>query len=205
MRRNELIFLRSELEREKEKRKEYNDLLKNGEIGRSSIIVEGLVEQWNLDINSLIFEPRTMDEYQILEYILRRYNITGTNGIYVCTNACYTTCDICYEETTWYSEDLLINDPSAEYKLYMDIESKEVIKAYSKKKLEEYKDRFTGSFFTSAILISEFEGENIVLNPHNNHQNENGFAEVRKDFLLSAIHGGQAKAKKLVLSKYPRM
>lgn len=205
MRRNELIYLRSELEREKEKRKMYNDLLKTGEIGRSSIIIEGLVEQWNLDINSLIFEPRTMDEYLILEYILRHYSITGTNGIYVCTNALFTTYDICYEETTWYSEDLLISDPSAEYKLYMDIESKEVIKAYSKKKLEEYKDRYTGRFSASTISIPEFEGENIVLNPHNSHYNENGFNEVRKDFLLSAIHGGQAKAKKLVLSKYPRM
>lgn len=205
MRRNELIYLRNELEREKVRRKQYNDLLKAGEIGRSSIIVEGLAEQWNLDINSLIFEPRTMDEYQIIEYILRHYNITGTNGIYVCTNACCSDCDICYEETTWYSRDLLINDPLAEYKLYMDIESKKVIKAYSKKMLEEYKDRFTGSFSTSAILIPDFEEGHIVLNPYNNHRNENGFAEVRKDFLLSAVHDGQVKAKKLVLSKYPRM
>lgn len=205
MRRNELIYLRSELEREKEKRKEYNDLLKAGEIGRSSIIVEGLVEQWNLDINSLIFEPRTMDEYQIIEYILRNYSITGTNGIYVCTNACCSDCDICYEETTWYTEELAIDNPRAEFKLYTDIESKGIIKAYSEKQIKEYKDRGMARFFKDAILIPYFESEHIVLNPHNNHQNENGFAEVRKDFLLSAIHGGQAKAKKLVLSKYPRM
>ena len=53
--------------------------------------------------------------------------------------------------------------------------------------------------------MREFENENIILNPYNTSNNRNGYDEVKYDFFETALKNGQAKAKKLVLSKYPRI
>lgn len=54
-------------------------------------------------------------------------------------------------------------------------------------------------------LISTFESERLVLNPYNTSKNSNGYDEVRLDFFETAIKDSQAKARKLVLSKYPKI
>lgn len=185
MKRNELIFLRAELEKEKLRRKRINELLNNP-------LVQEFVEASRIKYQSLNEE----NIYEILEMILKDYKITGTNCIYVCTSSCFTDCSICYQETTYHSVELPIDSKDAEYKIYFNIESLNHVTAHREKGEGFYKNLF---------VISDFERDNIVLNPYNTSKDENGLYEVRKEFLVGAVNLGQAKAKKRILSKYPRM
>ena len=133
-------------------------------------------------------------DQELLKNILSSFLITETNEIYVCTKAYLVDWDVSYEETNYYHQNLAINSPKAEYKIYVDIES--------------------GNFFTKRNevpdgniekLISTFEQNHIVLNPYNTCDNKNGYNEVRLNFFETAIKDGQAKAKKLILEKYPKM
>ncbi len=53
--------------------------------------------------------------------------------------------------------------------------------------------------------MRDFENDNIILNPYNTSTNRNGYDEVKMDFFKTSIEKGQAKAKKLILTKYPRL
>ena len=183
MKRNELIKI-SELVNEEIKRRErINELLRN------DLVIEYLditkTKPVDLDINNI---------KEIISKVLSSYTITKTNGIYVCTSAWYTDWEVCYEETNYYSQDVEINSEYAEHKVYTDIESGECIGASKKQNKGDKRQ-----------LISTFEQDNIVLNPYNTGNNRNGYDEVRFDFFETALKDGQAKAKKLVLTKYPKI
>lgn len=183
MKRSELIRFRKMVNNEIDRRERIKSLLGN-DLVREYLEITG-INPVNLDSNNIS---------EIISGILSIFAITETNGIYVCTSAWYEECRICYEDTFYYSQDVKINSEYAEYKTYTDIESGEVTLAV-KVKEESY----------GRPLISNFEANNIVLNPHNTSENENGYDEVKFDFFETALKDGQSKAKKLVLSKYPKM
>lgn len=183
MKRNELIQLRELVDDEIKRRKRIKELLGN------ELVMEYLeitkTNPVDLDINNIS---------EIISKILSSFTITKTNDIYVCTSAWYTDYRICYEDTEYYSQYVAIDSEYAECKIYTDIESSKSITA-----VKEEKERY------GRPLISTFETDNIVLNPHNISKNQNGYEEVKFDFFETALKDGQAKAKKLVLSKYPRI
>ena len=181
MRRNELIKLRNLVEQEKQRRKRIKELLSND-----------LIQEYLRITNTKFEELDDSNIKEILEQILSSFEITKTNGIYVCTSAYYIDCDICYEETNYYSRNVNINSEYAEHRVYTDIESGQTIKGHK----EDHYGR---------PLMRDFENENIILNPYNTSTNRNGYDEVKMDFFKTSIENGQAKAKKLVLSKYPRL
>lgn len=152
-----------------------------------------LIELSKIDIN----EFKDIDRLKILQDVLQNFKITETNGIYVCTGTYITDCNICYEDTTWYEKAVPFNAEYAEYRYYNDIENNRMVIAYTKPE-----------FFRSynpKIITSEFEQTNIVLNPYNLNENDNGFDEVRNEFFMNCINLGQAKSKKLIIEKYRRM
>lgn len=179
MKRDELIKLRGLVNAEVERRKRIKELLKSD-----------LVKEY-LEIMKISPEELDMDNLpEIINEILESFKITKTNGIYVCTSAYFIDCSITYQDTTYYSRNVDIDSDYAEYKIYQDIEDGRVVKASKEDKLP---------------LIKDFEQNNIVLNPHNTNVFSNGYSEVKGDFFINAIKSGQAKSKKLILSKYPRL
>lgn len=183
MKRNELIKLRKLVNQEIERRKRIEELLK-----------ENLVQEYLelTKINSVSIDHNNIEE--ILNQIIDTLTITETNGIYVCTRAWRTEEYTTYEDTSRYSEYVDVDSKRAEYKTYGDIESDKVIMAVKKDT--------RGNVWP---LISDFERDNIVLNPYNTSENENGYDEVKIDFFKMVLDYGQAKGKKLILEKYPRI
>ena len=170
-----------------------NELIKlrelvNLEVKRRERIKEllksDLIKEYLEITKSEITELDSNNIQEILNQILSSFTIAKTNGIYVCTRS-------------WRPEvkgNVNIDSKFAEYRLYIDIESgKEIIA--SRRECNTY----------GRPLIVNFEISNIVLNPYNTNKNKNGFEEVKMNFFESAIKDGQAKAKKLVLSKYARL
>ena len=185
MKRNELIELRELVSNEIKRRERIKDLLKNN-----------LIQEYLRITNTKFEELDDSNIKEILEHILPTFTITKTNGIYVCTSAYYIDCDICYEDTNYYTRSVDINSNQAEFRLYSDIENGKIIKATRRneaKRIHNYP------------LFNEIESNNIVLNPYNTRENNNGYDEVKYNFFEKAFNDGQAKAKKLVLSKYPRI
>lgn len=184
MTRKELIDLRRLLENEKNRRLRINELLEREDV------IEFLKLK-GIDENKL----DATNEWAILREILEKFEITSTNGIYVCTGTYHIDCRICYEETNWYTEDVDFDSKEREYRIYQDIEDGRIKKAYFEQPL--YK--------RPVELAMYFERDNIVLNPYNTNNGSNGYYEVKEMFFTTAIKSGQAKAKKLVLSKFNRM
>ena len=183
MKRNELIQLKELVTKEVERRKRIEKLLE-------SDLVQEYIELTNAKVNKL--DSNNIRE--ILKQILFSHSITKTNEIYVCTSAYYMDYEIIYQDTIDYTKNVEINSHRATHKIYTDIESGEKISATNK-----LDNNGQGQ------LISTFEQNHIVLNPYNTHQNWNGYYDVKLDFFETAIKDGQAKAKKLVLTKYPRI
>ena len=182
MKRNELIQLRELVTKEVKRRERIKELLEFDLIKEYIEITNAKVDK--LDSNNI---------REILKQILFSHSITKTNEIYVCTNAHYMDYDIIYQDTIYYQKNVEINSHYATYKIYTDIESGKEISAT--KELDDGKGQ----------SISTFEQNNIVLNPYNTCRNLNGYYEVKFDFFETAIKDGQAKAKRLVLTKYPRI
>lgn len=184
MKRSELIQLRKLVDEETKRRERIQELLRN-ELVREYLEI-AKIKPLDLD-NSL---------NEIINQILSSFTITETNGIYVCTSAWYSDFHICYEDTEYYSVDVDINSKRAEYKIYADIESGKKVKA-----IKEGSNSYGRTF----PFINDFEKDNLVLNPYNNSENQNGYGEVRTEFFKEALKKGQPKSKMLILSKYPRM
>ncbi len=182
MKKYELVKLKRQILEEVQRRKRINELLEVEQI-KEFIKLSG-VKVESLDSENI---------KEILFSILNNFTITETNGIYVCTGTYITDCDISYEETTYYSSKVDFDSEYAEYRIYCNIEDEKMKRAYLK------------PFMSCQLLASEFERNNIILNPYNSSKNSNGYAEVREDFFMTAIEKGQGKAKKLILEKYPRM
>ena len=104
-------------------------------------------------------------------------------------------CNICYQETNYYTYPTDLFSELARYRVYKDVESGVIKHAYLSLK----------DCDCQAILTKDFESKNIVLNPYGTYKNKNGYDEVRKLFFLEAIKNGQPKAKQLVLSKFNKM
>lgn len=186
MKRNELFELRELVDDEIKRRKRISELLTN------ELVMEYLeitkTDPVDLDIDSIS---------EIISKILSSFTITKTNGIYVCTSAWYLGCHTYYQGDEYYSVDVKIDSEYAEYKVYTDIESNKSITAITDEYVEEIR--------YGRPLISTFEKDNIILNPYNTSENKNGYEEVKFDFFRTALKDGQAKAKKLILSKYPKL
>lgn len=177
----ELLTLKKLIENEKSKRKRINELL------QSKDVLEFLKLKGIKCDNS--------SENSILEDILKQFVITKTNDIYVYIKAYLTDSNMCYQETTYYEKLVKLDNPNIEYKLYKNIENGIIRKAYVKKEFFGY----------PKVLTTDFEKENIVLNPYNSIDNDNGYDEVRNVFFTESLINGQAKAKKLILNKYKRI
>lgn len=183
MKPNQLVYLKKTLKYEKEKILRINELLQN----------ENVIEF--LKLKGINEQTLIIDEWPIIKKILEDYKLTETNGIYVCTGAFYEDCDICYQETTYYTRSTDLFSELAEYRIYRDIESGIARKAFLK----------SSSMEKSIVLANQFEQENIVLNPYGTSKNKNGYNEVRKTFFIEAIKNGQPKAKQLILKQYSKM
>lgn len=183
MKRNELVYLKKTLKYEKERILRINELLQN----------ENVIEF--LKLKGIDEQLLTIDEWEIIKKILEDYKIIETNGIYVCTGAFYEDCNICYQETTYYTRAVDLFSELALYRSYRDIESGVVKHAYLN----------ANEMGKSVVLTKDFEQENIVLNPYSTNKNKNGYDEVRKTFFIEAIKNGQPKAKQLILNRYNKM
>ena len=135
-----------------------------------------------IEINPDLF---IKEDFELLKIILKNYKITNTNNIYVATKA--------FNLNYGYYE-IPIRSLDVGSRIYTNIEDKCTVKAWIS---EQAYDKRT--------ITSEFEKDNIVLNPYNTSVNENGYEKVRQEFFENAIKYGQAKSKKLILSKYPRL
>lgn len=185
MKRNELIELRELVSNEIKRRERIKELLKNN-----------LIQEYLRITNTKFEELDDSNIKEILEHILPTFTITKTNGIYVCTGAYYIDCDICYEETNYYTRNVDINSSNAKFRIYTDIENNKWQKAVRDK---EDKIRYNYPFF------NEFELNNIVLNPYNTNNDGNGYQEVRLEFFENALEYGQTKSKRKILEKYSRL
>ena len=123
---------------------------------------------------------------EMLITILKSFEVTETNGIYVCTEA---------YDRDWHAPLVYYCEPDRKYppetKQYRDIESKE-------------------EFTVDGYYISDFERSHTVLNPYNASREDksirdNGYEEVRLDFFEECHKNGQNRAVQKVLSKYPRI
>ena len=181
MKKEELLKLRELVNNEKNRRKKINGLIDND-----------LVKEYFKLIDKKI-DKITEDDIEIIKCVLENFEVKKTNGIYVCTCAFYTDYHICYEETEYYTQEVDINSNRAEKKRYVNIESNEDVVGTKEKE------------DINRPLISEFERNNIVLNPYNSNKNSNGFYEVRNEFFMNCIKYGQVKSKNLILKKYNRL
>jgi len=84
--------------------------------------------------------------------------------------------------------------------LFIEVDTKRI--DYDPK--DEY-NQLMNLLYKLHLDFNSIEKNNIVLNPYNSENNENGYAEVREKFFIAAIEKGQGKAKKLILEQYPRM
>ena len=171
------------------------------ELDRLNRIKELLNEETCKELINLsklnVDEYKSIDNLKVLIDVLNKIKITQTNDIQVCTGTFITDCDICYQDTTWYTKAVPFDADYAEYRCYSDIENNHTIRAYTK-------PEFLRSY-NPQIITSEFESKHIVLNPYNSNENDNGFNEVKNEFFMNCIDFGQAKSKRLILEKYKRM
>ena len=183
MKKSELIKLKKELLREIERRKKIEELL-------SKIDVQEFLSLTKIDYKMI----KSSDEYTILREILDNFEVSESNGILVCTGTYIYDCDI-YDRH--YTSRLIDFDSKyADFRVYTDIENGQKYKAYYDTSLLEYRKCYN---------VSQFEKDNIVLNPHNTYKDNNGYDEVRLEYFYNSVHFGQPKSKKMLLEKYPRI
>ena len=184
MNKDELIILKDLVDKEIEKRKRINELLENETVQEYLRITN--TDPCNIDSDNI---------REVLSQILKTWEISKTNGIYVCTSSYYMDCKINYEDSEFFSHMVPINSRDADYRIYQDIESEVRVQAAKN----------NNNPYLIKTNMHEFERDHIVLNPYNNVRNQNGYSEVRLDFFENALKYGQAKSKKLLLEKYPRL
>ena len=178
MLKSELIRLRELVKAEIARREQINQALDNEEVLRYLGLVGQSTEKF--DLNNI---------QDMLGNILKDFQVTQSNGIYVCTKA--------------YDEDN--SGPVLYYYL------PEGSCGYDHK---HYRDIETGKEVQTNWIygpsISDFERSHIVLNPYNASYKdekirENGYEDVRLDFFAESFKHGQNSAVQYVLKKYPRI
>jgi len=207
MKKAELIKLKKLLQQEIDRRNRINELLSND-------LIQEFLSLNNLNIKKL----QSDDKWTILKEILKKIQITESNGIFVCIRGYLVTCNIRYQETDYYPKEVSFDNPNIEYQIFKDIETNKIHMAYIDKhiqrKMEEENKYYTKTEMTPSEfchtrygrnLVSELMEKYTILNPYNSSKNDNGFNEIQKDFFITAIEKDQTKAKQLILHKYPIM
>ena len=207
MKKTELVKLKKLLQQETDRRNRINELLSNN-------LIQEFLSLNNLNVNKL----QVGDKWPILSELLKRFQITESNGILVCTGSYLVECSICYQETNYYVKEVSFDNPYIEYQTFEDIETRKIHTAYTDKYIKSINEEENRYYTTTKMipsefchkrygryLVSELIEKYIILNPYNSSKNNNGFNEIQKDFFITAIEKGQPKAKQLVLDKYPRM
>ncbi len=143
MKRNELVELRKLYNEEVNRRRRISKLISNE-------LVKEYLELDNIKIKN--YDSENFKE--ILERILKKFEVTDTNGIYVCTGTYYTDCCINYEETDYYVKAVSFDSKDAEYREYRDIEDKRWRKAYVKKEYVNIPDY--------DLIVTDFEREYCI-------------------------------------------
>jgi hypothetical protein len=185
MKREELIQLKELIEEEKKRREDIQKLqLKQDVMDYLALLGKEGVE---LDPNDII---------DIVKSIFSDFKVTNTNGIYVCTDAHSVDSQVTYEGTEFYSLRQPINAKNVVRRFYKNIEDDKYVKASKDKH-----DIACGLY----VDMNQFESTNTVLNPYNDQLHENGFDEVRANFVSSAISKDQTEAKRRLLSMYERL
>ena len=189
MKKEELLYLRNKLQEEKMRRDRLKELI-------NIELIQEFITLANIKSNKF----KIYEDEKILKNILKKFIAVETNGIYVCTGAYYTRSVPCRGFSDDYEAVYLPFDSKyIERKEYRDIESREEIIGYlNKNEMPHWKDE-------SIVYTPKFEREHIVLNPYNTSEKNNGYEEVRQDFLENALKYGQEESKQLLLSKYPRI
>ncbi len=178
MKKEELLHLKEELKKEIAKRERIKELLQDSHV------------QELITLTSTNYSKFIKDDYELLLKILKDYKITNTNNIYVVTSAYYSEFILCDS----LHHNVPIDSEKVEGKNYVNIESKQLTQAW-----------ISEQAYDGRIKTNEFERDNIVLNPYNTSDNNNGYEEVRREFLENAIKYGEEESKKLLLKKYPRL
>ena len=192
MNKSDLITLRKIVNEEIERRTKINELLVDDKVMEYIHLIKGELRFLS-----------TEDIRGILKEFLKDFEVKKSNNIYVCTEATYLHCEICYEETIWDDYNVNIDTKYADTKWYKDIETGEKICAKRPRSYDTF--GMTTVYNDDKIKICDFENNNIVLNPTNSCNNDNNYMNVRLDFFENAYKLGQAKSKKLLLEKYPRL
>lgn len=183
MKKSELIKLKKELLKEIERRKKIEELLCKIDVQEFLSLTK---------INYDMVDSR--DEYSILCEILDYFEVSESNGILVCTGTYIYDFDIHDRGCTSRLTDF--DSKYADFRVYADIENGKKYRAYYDTSLLEYRHCYN---------VSQFEKDNIVLNPYNTYKNDNGYDEVRLEYFYNSVHFGQPKSKKMLLEKYPRI
>ena len=183
MKKSELIKLNKKLLKEIERRKKIEEFL-------NKIDVQEFLSLAKINYDLI----KSSDEYTILREILENFEVSEINGILVCTGTYIYDCDI---HDRYYTSRLTNFDSKyADFRIYTDIENGQKYKAYYDTSLFEYRNCYN---------VSQFQKDNIVLNPYNTYKNDNGYDEVRLEYFYNSVHFGQPKSKKMLLEKYPRI
>ncbi len=204
MKKEELIKLKKTITQETNKRNRINELFTNE-----------LIQEFIL-LNDINLNPPETDKYLMLNELLKKFEITESNGILVCIGNYLLTGDIIYQETNWYEKKLEFDNKYIQYQKFKDIETNRIYKAYTDDYIQKCfeKDSYYRYYPTPSeychklynrYLVSELKEKYTILNPYNTIKNDNGFNEVRKDYFITSIEQGQTKAKQLILKKYPQM
>lgn len=204
MKPSELIKLKKLLQQETKKRNRMNELFNN------EIIQEFIL------LNEINLNPPETDKYVILNELLKKFEITESNGILVCIGNYLPIREIIYQETNCYEKKVEFDNEYIHYQKFKDIETNRIYKAYTDSYIQKSfeKDSYYRYYLTPSeycyklfnkYLVSELKEKYTILNPYNTIKNDNGFNEVRKDYFITSIEQGQTKAKQLILKKYPQM
>lgn len=189
MKKEELVKLKILLEEELIRRQRINEILED------NLILEYMKEK-NMDITKL----EVNDLWVLLKEILKNFKISESNGILAYTGS-YFVCDATYYQEPGYYPVLIKKDDkkNAEYKEFKDIETNKVYRGYNDELIKQECDipsleEFCHKKYRS-YLLSELEKQYTLIYPHHD------FEDVQKDFFLTSVEKGQAKARKLVINK----
>ena len=183
-----LIKLREDLKKEKERNREYNEIIKRiKELKRNEYVKEylKLIEEVYDNLKQIKITDKEIIRSIFESRYLNKIKDNETNGIYVYlgTFKCGDNDIIHYFPDTQVER----NDVNADYREYWNLEQK-----YSKLIPISKSDNFENTH-TIINLNNEF---------HTKRYNENKYYEIREEFIDIAVKTNQKNAVKRILKKY---
>ena len=179
MKKQELNYLSKKLFKEKILNERIKELEKNPDV----VEYKKLIGIHNLKVKS---------EKDLLFDILRNYSLTSTNNIWIVINSFTDKFDHFEEDSFSYKKALDLFNQNADGRIYTNLESLDSRYVYFNNQEEIYNG-------------DDFEYCNLILNPFDGKKEQNGFNEVRCEFVLNAINLGEEQAKEKLLRKYKRI